>query len=106
MEIVAGDIILKDMQEVEADEVFRYKEFLLVFYGAKWSPKSEELAEAIGTVLVELNPENEEVQQNIEAIYISNDRKYDEFSDFMKTCNEEVPWCALPWNDERIYKVK
>ena len=106
MELVSGDIILKDQQEIEADDVFRYKEFLLVFYGAGWSQKSVELSEMIGTILVELNPENEDIQQNIEAIYISNDRTYDEYADFMKACNEEVSWCALPWNDERVYKVK
>ena len=62
MELVAGDIILKDQQEVEADEVLRYKEFLLVFYGASWSQKSHDIAEQIGSILVELNPDNEDVQ--------------------------------------------
>ena len=79
MEILCGDSILRDQQECEVDEIFRFKEFLLVFYGAAWSQKSQELSEFISAALVELNPENEDAQQNIEAVYISNDRSEEEF---------------------------
>jgi len=44
------------------DDVLRFKEFLLVFYGAAWSQKSQEIAESISAALVELNPDNEDAQ--------------------------------------------
>ena len=44
--------------------------------------------------------------QNIEAFYISNDRTQAEYSEFMKACNDETSWCALPWNDDRIFEIK
>ena len=94
------------MQEIDADDVFKFKEFLLVFYGASWSQKSVNVAESISNILVELNPENEDAQQNVEAVYISNDRTRDEYSEFMKQCNEEVTWCSLPWNDEKVFEIK
>ena len=50
----------RDMQEIEADDVLKFKEFMLVFYGAAWSQKSKDIAEAISTILVDLNPENED----------------------------------------------
>ena len=106
MEKLAGDQILRDCQEFDADDAFNFKEFLLVFYGAQWSQKSNEVADLITQALVELNPENEDAQQNLEVFYISNDRTKEEYSEFMKSCNEEVSWCALPWNDERIYEIK
>ena len=96
----------RDMQEIDADDVFKFKEFMLVFYGASWSQKSRDIADAISNILVELNPENEDAQQNIEAVYISNDRNRDEYSEFMKNCNEEVSWCALPWNEDKVFEVK
>ena len=106
MDILIGDQILRDCQEYDADDAFQFKEFLLVFYGAQWSQKSNEIADLITQALVELNPESEDVTQNIEAFYISNDRTQEEYSEFMKQCNDEVSWCALPWNDERIFKIK
>ena len=106
MELLTGEIMCRDMQEIEADDVLKFKEFMLVFYGAAWSQKSKDIAEAISTILVDLNPENEDAQQNIEAVYVSNDRSREEYSDFMKQCNEEVTWCSLPWNDEKVFEVK
>ena len=50
----------RDMQEIDADDVFKFKEFMLVFYGASWSQKSHDIADAISNILVELNPENED----------------------------------------------
>ena len=106
MELLQGELMCRDMQEIDADDVFKFKEFLLVFYGASWSQKSVNVAESISNILVELNPENEDAQQNVEAVYISNDRTRDEYSEFMKQCNEEVTWCSLPWNDEKVFEIK
>ena len=45
METLFGETILKDDIEVDADEIlFGFKEFILVFYGAAWSPKSHQVS--------------------------------------------------------------
>ena len=51
MEILFGEEIIRDGNEVETEEVCNFKEFMLVFYGAAWSPKSLKVAEAINKFL-------------------------------------------------------
>jgi hypothetical protein len=38
------------MTEIEAEAMFRFKEFLLVFYGAHWCPESRKVAAHINAL--------------------------------------------------------
>ena len=83
MESLYGEVILRDNAEAEADDIFsNFKEFLLVFYGAAWSPKCDQIASAINTLVVELNPEDESMPPAFEVFYISNDSSKSDFKAF------------------------
>lgn len=51
METLLKEIILKDGQEIEFEEILGFREFMLVFYGASWLPKSKQVAAAINKFL-------------------------------------------------------
>ena len=51
-----GTSIKKDNESVEAEEILNhFKEFLLIFYGAYWSPRSIQVVNCLNNFLVELN---------------------------------------------------
>ena len=108
MEELFGDAFLKDNNEVEADEVLLiFKEFMLIFYGASWSLKSNEMSERISSFLIDQNPDDESQPPSYEAFYISNDESKDEFKQFYaKMCEEAPYWSTFPWNDPRIVNMK
>ena len=60
MDNIVKDTILREGREVEAEDILTgFREFLLVFYGAAWAPKSHQIANAISSVLLEQNPDDE-----------------------------------------------
>ena len=83
MESLFTDAILRDKEDVDAEEILcGFKEFLLVFYGAQWSPKSYDIAEKINTLVMEHNPDEDNMPPLIEVLYISNDTSKSEFKSF------------------------
>ena len=74
MESLFTDAILRDKEDVDAEEILTgFKEFLLVFYGAHWSPKSYDIAEKINNLVMEQNPDEDNLPPLFEVLYISND---------------------------------
>jgi hypothetical protein len=51
MEILLKETILRDNSDIEFEETLNFKEFLIVFYGASWLPKSKQVADAINELL-------------------------------------------------------
>ena len=83
MESLYGELILREGAEVEAEDVLsNFKEFLLVFYGASWCPKNELIAQAINSLMIEQNPEDEAAPFNYEVFYVSGDQSKSEFKAF------------------------
>lgn len=81
--------------------MFRFKEFLLVFYGAHWCQESRGTAKNINGLMTAVNPEeNEGKDPAIEVFYLSNDSSSDEFNRFYLEQLELNPWCTLQWEDE------
>jgi len=102
VEMLFGEEILRDGNEIETQEVCGFKEFMLVFYGAVWSAKSMRVAEAINNYMTEINPDDDNLTQSVEVLYLSNDRSRNEFDSFYNEMNENNSWCALNWNDSRL----
>ena len=83
MESLYGELILREGGEVEAEDVLsNFKEFLLVFYGASWTPNNEHIAQAISSMVIEQNPEDDSLPPNYEVFYISGDSSKSEFKAF------------------------
>ena len=96
MEYLFGQYIIKDSQEVEAEEILTgFKEFMLVFYGAAWSTKSNQVANQINELLIRQNPEDDNHPPLYEVLYITNDYDKAEFKTFYESMCEETPWCTL-----------
>ena len=58
--LFSGDPILKENAEIDAEEILQsYREFLLVFYAASWTPKSYQIAERINLFMLEQNPDDD-----------------------------------------------
>ena len=55
MEKILGTMILKAHEPAEPEVVLKVKEFVLVFYGAAWDPKSVEVAKALDALLKQIN---------------------------------------------------
>ncbi len=57
MEILFKQTILRDNGDIEFEEIINFKEFLIVFYGAAWLPKSKQVSNAINEFLEVANPD-------------------------------------------------
>ena len=107
LEYLLTDKVRKDNVEYEAEEVLNgFKEFLLVFYGAAWSSKSMQVAQAISAYLIEFNPDDDHSATSAEVLYISNDVDKREFKEFYNSMVEETSWCTLKWHDPMVANVK
>ena len=105
LDYLMGTSIKKDNESVEAEEILNhFKEFLLIFYGAYWSPRSIQVVNCLNNFLVELNVD--ESQPAFQVIYISNDIDKSEFKEFYSSMFEETSWCTLKWGDPHINSVK
>jgi len=74
MEQLLGETILKENRDAETEIVYKFKEFMLLFYGASWSVKSQEVAKKINNLLSMINLEDTSQPRHIEVFYLSNDR--------------------------------
>ena len=102
-----GEQIKKDDETVEAEEILNhFKEFLLIFYGAYWSPRAIQVANSINNFLIEVNPDDDHGSPLCEVIYVSNDIEKREFKEFYKSMMEESSWCTLKWGDPNLNKIK
>lgn len=106
METLLKEIILREGQEIEFEEILGFKEFLIVFYGASWLPKSKQVASAINCYLDTNNPEDDSAAPKVELLYLSNDRTKEEFESFMQEMNENRTWCAVQWKDDKLLELK
>ena len=107
LDYLFADKVRKDHADVDADEVLSgFKEFLLVFYGAAWSTKSMQVAQAISSYLAEFNPDDDHSAPAAEVLYVSNDTDKREFKDFYSSMVDETSWCTLKWDDPMIANVK
>ena len=105
--LFSGDPILKENAEIDAEEILQsFREFLLVFYAASWTPKSYQIAERINLFMLEQNPDDDNQSRNYEVLYISNDANKKDFKSFYKQYCEDVPWCTLRYDDSRIIGIK
>ena len=108
MESLINQSVWKENAEVEAEPILtEYKEFLLVFYGAGWSAKSHQVAEALSNYLIDQNADDGRSPNNAEAFFISNDESKDDFKDFYSMMLDEAPyWTTLQFGDARIVQLK
>ena len=106
MDLLLKSTVLRDGQDVEFEEILGFKEFLIVFYGASWLPKSLTVATAINGFLDINNPDDDSAAQKIEVLYLSNDRTKEEFESFIHEMNENRTWSAVAWKDDKLLELK
>ena len=83
MEKLVGTEITRGGTECDAEVMLKFKEFLLVFYGAHWSSASRQVAGKINELMKAVNPEGDDREGNIEVFYMSNDTDSEENNRFL-----------------------
>lgn len=77
MEKLIGSNLLKADQYVDAKQVLFVKEFMILFYGASWDQKSNQVAEKLNQLLTTFNKYKDEgndiPRPKMEVLYASND---------------------------------
>ena len=97
-EIVQGE----NKDTIPAESLFKFKEFLLLFYGASWCKQSRLVAKYINELMAFSMEKNVGEDKNIEVFYLSNDRTEDEWDRFylelLGAMSVPVPWNTLDFS--------
>ncbi|CAH1801246.1 unnamed protein product [Owenia fusiformis] len=91
-EVIKGNLIRNDKQEVDAGEALKGK-IVAVYFSAHWCPPCK----AFTPNLAKFYNKMKEQGKQFEIIFASSDRSQESFDEYFGT----MPWLALPWNDPR-----
>lgn len=99
-----GESLTRNLKPVSTSSVLSsFKEFLLLFFGAAWDPKSTKLAAALREFLKQQNTEGSKL---VELLYVSNDDSEEEMLQFMDKYLQGVSIVHIPWRDDRIMELR
>jgi nucleoredoxin len=94
MEELVGKTLLTGTTKRKTADVLKGKTFVGLYFSANWCPPCK----AFSPVLKQFY---ELTKNDVEVVYVSSDRKTEEFKEYYGT----MPWSAMPYGDEEATKL-
>ncbi len=87
--LLGNDFYSKDETKYSFENVIAAKDFILLYFGAYYSPASTKFTDFLQMFYYEINS----FEKQVEVVYVNSDRNYQEFRKHM----DSMPWLCLPY---------